>query len=162
MHFDEDLAYETTGGRKVYGGGGIMPDYFVPLDTTDNSLYINRLVASNTIREYTLDYRDNHPELKELSAEEFINDFEVSDEMVNEIVKIGEEKGIRRSRRQLAKSEEFLKHLTKARIARDLFDDDAFFKVYNNTNEVYKMGIQLFLNPALLQNQENGTLLQSR
>ena len=162
VHFDENLAYETSGGRKVYGGGGIMPDYFVPLDTADNSIYINRLVASNTIREYTLDYRDEHPELKDLTADKFIEQFEVTKQMIDDIVAIGEDKGIRRSNKQLAKSEEFMKHLIKARIARDLFDDDAFYKVYNNTNEVYKKGIQLFLNPGLLQNQVNGSLLQSR
>ena len=50
VHFNESLAYQTNNGRTVYGGGGIMPDYFVALDTTDNSIYINRLSSSNAIR----------------------------------------------------------------------------------------------------------------
>lgn len=162
VQFDENLAYETNNGRTVYGGGGIMPDYFVSLDTTDNSIYVNRLSNSNAIREFTLDYRDSHPELKEMSFEDFRKDFKVNQQMINEVVKIGTSKGLRRNDRALAKSEDFLKFLITARIARDLFDDDAFYRVFNETNEIYNKAIELFLDPAILQNAANGTLLQTK
>lgn len=159
VHFDESLAYETMGGRKVYGGGGIMPDYFVPLDTTGNSIYINRLSASNAIREFTLDYRDNNAELKEMTPEEYINKFQVTETMINSVVEIGEEKGIRKNQSQLRRSKSLLMVLIKAQIARDLFDDDVFFKIYNETDEVYLKAIELFQNPEALQNKANGSLL---
>ncbi|OEK06268.1 S41 family peptidase [Roseivirga misakiensis] len=162
VQFDEDLAYKTSKGRTVYGGGGIMPDYFVPLDTTDNSIYVNRLVNSNTIREYTLDYRDNHPELKDMSFEDYNKNFEVTAAMLREVVGLGVKKGIRFNKKQFEKSRELLKYLIKARIARDNFDDDAFYKIYNETNEIYRQAITLFNNPDLLQNQSNGLLLQMR
>lgn len=162
VHFDENLAYKTSSGRTVYGGGGIMPDYFVALDTTDNSTYINRLVASNTIREYTLDYRDNHPELKDLSFDAFENNFKVSNAMLREVVNLGQKNGVRYIKRQFEKSKTLLSYLIKAQIARDIFDDDAFYKIYNNTNEIYRQAIELYRNPALLQNQSNGILLESR
>lgn len=162
VNFDESLAYETKGGRTVYGGGGIMPDYFVPLDTTDNSIYVNRLFSSNAIREYTLDYRDTHPELKEIDSEDFIRDFVVSQQMMDEVISIGEGKGIGRNTTALRKSGEFLRFLIKAQIARDLYDDDAFFKIYNQTNEIYLKAIDLFRDPNLLQNKANTTLLQLR
>lgn len=162
VQFDEELAYKTTNGRTVYGGGGIMPDYFVALDTTDNSVYINRLSASNTIREFTLDYRDNHPELKEMSFSEFDKDFKVTATMLKKIVELGKDKGIRFNKKQFDKSRQLLSFLIKARIARDIFDDDAFYKIYNQTNEIYRQAIELFRNPALLQNQSNGVLLQTR
>jgi len=162
VQFDESLAYETTGGRKVYGGGGIMPDYFVPLDTTNASIYVNRLFSSNAIREFTLDYRDSNDALKKLEAKEFVQDFKVSEQMINEVIAIGEKKGLKKNDKALARSKDLLKFLIKSQLARDLFDDDAFFKVYNQTNEVYLKAIEIFQNPASLQNKANGSLLINR
>lgn len=162
VQFDEELSYKTTNGRTVYGGGGIMPDYFVALDTADISAYVNRLSASNTIREYTLDYRDNHPELKEMSFEDYQANFEVNSEMLKELVLLGNKNNVRYSKRQFDKSRTLISYLVKARIARDLYDDDAFYKIYNETNEIYRQAIALFRNPDLLQNQSNGVLLQTR
>ena len=162
VQFDEELSYKTTNGRTVYGGGGIMPDYFVALDTADISAYVNRLSASNTIREYTLDYRDNHPELKKMSFEDYQAHFEVNSEMLKELVLLGNKNNVRYSKRQFDKSRNLLSYLVKARIARDLYDDDAFYKIYNETNEIYRQAIALFRNPDLLQNQSNGVLLQTR
>jgi len=162
VQFDEKLSYKTTNGRTVYGGGGIMPDYFVALDTADISAYVNRLSSSNTIREYTLDYRDNHSELKEMSFEDYQANFEVSSEMLKELVLLGNKNNVRYSKRQFDKSRNLLSYLVKARIARDLYDDDAFYKIYNETNEIYRQAIALFRNPDLLQNQSNGVLLQTR
>jgi len=162
VQFDEELSYKTTNGRTVYGGGGIMPDYFVALDTADISAYVNRLSSSNTIREYTLDYRDNHSELKEMSFEDYQANFEVNSEMLKELVLLGNKNNVRYSKRQFDKSRNLLSYLVKARIARDLYDDDAFYKIYNETNEIYRQAIALFRNPDLLQNQSNGVLLQTR
>ncbi len=162
VQFDEELAYKTTNGRTVYGGGGIMPDFFVALDTADNSRYINSLSASNTIREYTLDYRDTHPEIKEMSFEDFQENFVVTSDMLENLVLLGNKNGVRYSKRQFDKSRQLLSYLVKARIARDLYDDDAFYKIYNKTNEIYRQAIELFRNPELLQNQSNGVLLQTR
>jgi len=162
VQFDENLAYKTSNGRTVYGGGGIMPDYFVALDTTDNSSYINRLSASNTIREYTLDYRDNHPELKKMSFEDYQANFKVTTNMLKELVLLGNKNRVRYNKKQFDKSRNLLSYLVKARIARDIFDDDAFYKIYNETNEIYRQAIELFRNPELLQNQSNGVLLQTR
>lgn len=162
IEFDEDLAYTTDNGRTVYGGGGIMPDYFVGLDTTENASYVNRLVANNTIREYTLDYRDNHPELKDLPIEEFINDFEVDESMLQAVITLGERNGTKFNRRLYDESKSLLKNIIKARIAREVFDDDnAFYKVFNRTNEIYQEAIDLFKNPSKLKENSNNVLLQS-
>jgi len=159
IHFDESLAYETTGGRQVYGGGGIMPDFFVPLDTANNSIYINRLFSSNSIREFTLDYRDSHEELKHMLAEQFINEFEVNDQMIDQVVEIGVNKGISKNPKELNRSKALLKFLIKSQIARDLYDDDVFYKVYNQTNEIYLKAVEIFKDPSTLQNKANGSLL---
>jgi len=162
VDFDESLAYETTGGRTVYGGGGIMPDYFVSLDTATNSSYANRLVASNTIREYTLDFRDTHPELEKIGFERFNREFDVSDEILNQVIDLGKKNGVRFRNRDYRKSKELIAYLIKARIARDFYGDDAFYEIYNNTNEIYLKAVELFNNPELLQNESNTSLLRTR
>lgn len=162
VHFDESLSYKTSGGRTVYGGGGIMPDYFVAMDTSDNSAYINRLVANNTLREYTLDFRDNHPEMKDLSIDEFIEQFEVTEAMLNDLIALGEKNGTRFSRKQFEKSKALMKNLVKARIAREIYDDDnALYKVFNQSNEIYLEAISIFRNPKKLKENSNTVLLQN-
>lgn len=162
INFDESLAYETEAGRKVYGGGGIMPDYFVALDTTYNTAYVNRLFNSNSIKEFTLDYRDGNQWLNEWSAEKFTSEFEVTEEMLNRVVEIGKGNGVPFRAKDFKKSKPFLAFLIKAQLARDIYDDNAFFKIYNQTNEIYLQAIELFRNPDQLLNKSNGLLLQTR
>ena len=162
VKFDEELAYKTTKGRTVYGGGGIMPDYFVALDTSDNSAYINRLVASNAVREYTIEFREENTWLKDWSFKEFDRDFEVTDNMLRDLADIGKQNGIRFSERQFEKSKKLLAYLVKAQIARDFYSEDDFYKVFNRTNEIYIKALELLDDPNKLLNKSNGILLQTR
>lgn len=162
VKFDESLAYKTEKGRTVYGGGGIMPDYFVALDTSDNSAYINRLVNSNAVREYTLEFRENNPQYKEWSFGTFNQRFDVTEQMLQDVIDIGNNNGIRFSDRQFQKSKRLLAYLIKAQIARDFYSQDDFYKVFNQTNEVYLKALELLANPDLLLNKSNGILLQTR
>lgn len=160
IKYDEKLSYTTDNGRKVYGGGGIMPDYFVGLDTTTSSAYANRLVASNSIREYTLDYRDAHPEWKERSADAFVQDFEVTDSMLREVIALGKQNGVRYQAAQFNRSKALIQLLVKARIGREFFGDDLFYELYNSSNAIYNEAVRLFEQPELLQQQSHGVLLQ--
>tara|TARA_R110001592_G_scaffold58621_6_gene177333 strand:+ start:43 stop:1692 length:1650 start_codon:yes stop_codon:yes gene_type:complete len=162
VHFNKDLEYETTSGRTVYGGGGIMPDYFVPLDTTYATAYVNRLFASNAVKEFTLDYRDNNKYLDEWDFEKFNKEFEVTEAMLNQVIEIGKANGVRFREREYLKSKHFLVFLIKAQLARDTYDDNAFYKIYNQTNEIYVQALALFNNPDLLQDKSNSLLLQKR
>lgn len=162
VKFDESLAYKTNNGRTVYGGGGIMPDYFVALDTSDNSAYINRLVASNAVREYTLEFREENPWLKDWTFQEFNENFEVTENMLREVIDIGNANGARFRERQYEKSKKLLAYLVKAQIARDFYTEDDFYKVFNQTNEVYLKALELLENPDQLLNKSNGVLLQTR
>ena len=65
IHFDEKLKYQTVGGRTVYGGGGVMPDLFIPADTVGGSRYLNQLDRTQTMYEYAISFVDRHrPEMK--------------------------------------------------------------------------------------------------
>jgi carboxyl-terminal processing protease len=145
IKFNDSLKYQTKKGRTVYGGGGIMPDYFVPLDTTMNSAYVNKLFSSDTSREYLLDYvSKNKSKFSKVSVEDYYKDFKVSDAMLNDLVAFGKKNKVEFDAKDFAKSKEYLRILIKAHLGRQLYDDSAFYKVINDINEVYQQAIKLF------------------
>ena len=162
VKFDKNLAYKTSRGRTVYGGGGIMPDYFVALDTSENTAYVNRLVSSNAVREYTLEFRENNAYLKDWSFEEFKERFEVTEQMLREVIDIGKANGTRFREKQFRKSKKLLAYLIKAQVARDFYTQGDFYRFFNQTNEVYLKALELLENPGLLLNKSNSMLLQAR
>ena len=145
IKLNDSLKYQTKKGRTVYGGGGIMPDYFVPLDTTMNSAYVNKLFSSDTSREYLLDYvSKNKSKFSKVSVEDYYKDFKVSDAMLNDLVAFGRKNKVEFDAKDFAKSKEYLRILIKAHLGRQLYDDSAFYKVINDINEVYQQAIKLF------------------
>jgi carboxyl-terminal processing protease len=145
IEFNDSLKYETLKGRTVYGGGGIMPDYFVPLDTTMNSAYINKLFSSDANREFVLDYvTKNKSKFENMSVEEYRDNFTVSDQMLKDLVATGEKNNVKFDQADFEKSKEYLKVLIKAHVARQLYDDSAFYMVVNNINEVFLQALKLF------------------
>jgi carboxyl-terminal processing protease len=145
IKFNDSLKYETKKGRIVYGGGGIMPDYFVGLDTTMNSNYISRLFNSDATREFTLDYvNENKAKFEGMDLEKYYNSFTVSDQMLNKVIKYGTKNKVEFNAKDFNKSKEYLRILMKAHLARQLYDDTAFYKVVNDINEIYVQAIKLF------------------
>jgi carboxyl-terminal processing protease len=145
IRFNDSLKYATASGRSVYGGGGIMPDYFVPLDTTLNSHYLNELYTSTSIQEFTFGYAETHKEeLLKQGIDHFFKSFNVSDQMLSELVRVGERNKVRADRRELAKKKTLFQVHVKAQIARKLWGNDGFFPVINETNEVFLNAIKLF------------------
>src|SRR5690606_23208482 len=91
IKLNDSLKYKTANGRSVYGGGGIMPDYFVPLDTTMNSHFLNALYSSLSIYEYAFNYAHHNKEALESNGfETFRKNFVVTDAMLNELIAIGQ------------------------------------------------------------------------
>ena len=145
IHFNDSLKYQTRTGRTVYGGGGIMPDYFVPLDTSYASAYLNRLFANNSVQEFTFKYVATHKDqLEKKGYESFYNDFRVTDSMLEDLVKIGKTNGAAIDRADLEKNKEFFRLMVKAQIARQIWDYQGFYPIYNQTNEVLQQAIKLF------------------
>jgi carboxyl-terminal processing protease len=145
IKFNDSLRYKTTSGRSVYGGGGIMPDYFVPLDTTLSSRYLNELYYSNSIQEYTFQYAEkNRSALEKMDAQEFIQNFVVTDEMLNALVKVGTSNQVKADYADMAKNKLAFQTNVKALIARKIWKNDGYFQVINQTNEVLQQAIKLF------------------
>jgi carboxyl-terminal processing protease len=146
IKFNDSLRYETRGGRSVYGGGGIMPDFFVPLDTTMSSSYINRLFNSDSSREFILDYLEkNKKKFDGMSFEDYYSKYQISEEMLQALVKVGERNKVKFDEKDFKKSKEYLKILLKAHMGRNIYDDNAFYKIINvAVNEAYQQALNLF------------------
>ena len=144
IHFDDSLKFTTPKGKVVYGGGGIMPDIYVPLVDDSTEYYFNRIVNKGLLYQYAFDYTDRHR--KQLQAYKtvaaFDQGFAVSDAMFAELVKIAEEKGIKgtEEQRQVARREADI--LLKAYIARNLFDDEGFYPIYAPMDEVLQRALE--------------------
>ena len=145
IHFNDSLKYETLNGRSVYGGGGIMPDYFVPLDTTSSSKYFNQLYNANILREYAFTYAEqNKTQLEEKGYSSYLEKFEVNDTMLSQIVAIGVNEKINPRPNDLAKNKRLFQLYLKAEIARTVWDNQSFYPIINETNEVLQQAIKLF------------------
>jgi carboxyl-terminal processing protease len=132
--FSDSLKFKTlVNSRDVYGGGGVMPDIFIPVDTSIHYPYMNRLRRNNIVNNFTLEYVDKQREQIKSKFPDFKNfdaKFEVSEEMIAEIVEIGAKEGIEKNDESLAFIKSDLKREVKALLARDLYSRDDFYKVY--------------------------------
>ncbi|BDD09040.1 peptidase S41 [Fulvitalea axinellae] len=146
IHLNDSLKYKTLKGRTVYGGGGIMPDYFVPLDTAYSSAYFNELVFySNAFREYSINfYEKNEKKLKKMPFSDFMASYEVSDKVLDDLVKAGKKHDVEFDEDGFNKSKKSLKLRFKAEIARRNYGNWAFYPVINELNESFQRAMGLF------------------
>ncbi|MBX2964609.1 MAG: S41 family peptidase [Cyclobacteriaceae bacterium] len=145
IKLNDSLKYKTANGRSVYGGGGIMPDYFVPLDTTMNSHYLNALYSSLSIYEYAFNYaHHNKDALEGKGFEQFKKSFVVTDQMLNELVAIGQRNKIKPDYQDLRKNKKVFQLHVKAQIARRIWGNDGLFPIINETNEIFLQSLKLF------------------
>ena len=151
--FSDSLTYKTLlNGRSVHGGGGVMPDIFIPMDTSVHYSYINRLRRNNIIYNFTLDYIDkNRDKIKSKYPDfkDFETKYETSDKMISEIVENGEKDGIEKNEESLAFGLSDLKKEIKAIVARDLYARDDFYKIYFSDDEAVIEALKV------LENQKN-------
>ncbi len=137
---NDSLKYFTKlKNRVVYGGGGIVPDLFVPIDTSVNYLYFNRLIGKNVIGEYVVGYVDkNREQLRKRypTFEKFRNEFVITDGMLEEIVKAGEKAGVPWDEKLFRPVVPSVKNLLKAYIARDLWDMNELYRILNTDNKI--------------------------
>lgn len=147
---NDSLKYYTkVKHRPVYGGGGIIPDVFVPIDTNINYLYFNHLLAKNVIGEYIINYVDkNREQLKKKYPDfkDFQKNFVVTDQMINDIVKAGEKAGVKKDEKLLQPIIPTMKLQIKALIARDIWDMNEMYQILNDENETLKRGLEALKN----------------
>ena len=144
--FNDSLRFTTTKGRIVYGGGGIMPDYFVPLDTAEGrTKYFGQLYTSNALREYTLAYYEKHrKELEAMDYRDFYQDFKVTDEMLQDLNRTAKNLGVEYDAKDFNQSKVIIKNNVKAWIARSVWDSKGFYPILNENNEVLQKALEMF------------------
>lgn len=148
IHLPDSLRFETLHNRRpVYGGGGIMPDLFVPIDTTAFTPYYRNLVAKGILNRFCITYVDrNRSQLNREypDVDAFIAKFSVDSAMIDDIVKLGVADSVKLDSVQLERSRPMIETIVKGIIARDLFDTSAYFRVVNpQLSPVYREALGL-------------------
>lgn len=156
IHFDETQKYKTlVNGRDVFGGGGIMPDIFIPMDTSSHYQYINQLRRKSIITNYVLDFVDTNREQLKNDYPDFKNfdrNFKVTSEMIDDVVARGEKENVKKDEESLAFTLTNMQTEIKAIIARDIFSRNDFFKVYYKDDEAIIKALEVIENQKKYNN----------
>ena len=148
IHFVDSLKFETLKKhRTVYGGGGIMPDHFVPLDTTRYTAFHRQLAAKSIVIQQNLRYVDNNrKKLKKQypTFDDFKQQFEVPQTLVDAIIAEGNKQNIKpKDDDELQKTLPYLRLQLKALVARDLWDMSEYFAVFNEQSPIVSKGLEV-------------------
>lgn len=140
IHLDSSQHYSTLRGRTVYGGGGIMPDVFVPADTADRSPYLVELYFSGAINQYALDEADHRrAQLKGLGGPEaFAKEYTVTQAQLQELAREAADLGVKQDPTALARSSARLAERLKAGIARNIWGEPGYYRVELADDPIYR------------------------
>lgn len=141
--FNDSLKVVTASGKVLYGGGGIMPDEFVPLKTSEDYVYFNRLSNSGVVYQYAAEYVDDHR--KEIlnayaNAEAYVQHYTVSNAMIEQVMQKGVQQGVKGTLNNISKQE--LQKWLKAYVGRNVYGDDAFYPIVYSRDEVIMRAMQ--------------------
>lgn len=171
IHFPDSLKFITKGGRTVYGGGGIMPDVYVPLDTTQYTRFHRELAAKSCIIQATLKYLDVHRKelIKEYNVadyrkqlqrknankpydanaivhnegfERYMKQFKVTQELFDILLSRAKEAKIEYTDKDITESRTMLETQLKALLARDIWDMTEYYRIINPTNPIFVEGLK--------------------
>jgi len=140
IKFPDSLKYYTPNKRVVYGGGGIMPDIFIPLDTTKFSDYYTDLLRKNIINQFVLKYLDdNREKLKSQypDVEAFLKGYFLDEAFMKSFFAFSDAEGVKKDEEGYKTSEIYIKNFIKAWIARNLWDYDAYWRISNEEDDVF-------------------------
>ena len=148
IQFPDSLQYKTLlNGRTVYGGGGIMPDCFIPLDTARMTDCHRELIAKGILNQFAIQYIDEKREELAASCQnditKYLDRFTVTEAMWNDLLAFAEKEGVTCNDKQAQKSKNLIKEQVKALIARDLFDMAAYYRVMNPLNDTYTKAMEI-------------------
>jgi len=138
-------AYLTPSGKKVYGGGGITPDIFTPIDTEDFSYFYSRSISEGLLSEFMYKYTDAHKDKlsKYKTPEEFVAGFEVTDDLFNQYISYSAKKGNLADSKDLLRSSKSMRTQMKAIIARQYFRNVGYYMVMKNLDKGLLKSISL-------------------
>lgn len=143
IHFADTTAYYTDGGRKMYGGGGIMPDIFVGRDTTLNTPWYNRCVNLAYTYQFAYKYTDEHRKtLSKYKDWQSLEKYLLSQNILREFVAFAKEKGVDPNEAEIQKSRPLMTRLLNAYIVRNILGDEGFFPLFERDDEITKVAVE--------------------
>jgi carboxyl-terminal processing protease len=144
IHFSDSLKFTTPGGRVVYGGGGIMPDIFVPVDTSGLSPYFLKVRAS--IYRFALEYTENNRDvLKKYNEADEMEKFLDRQALLDQFVQYGAENGIEKDPAGLKISATIIHTQLKAYIARNILDNKGFYPIWGKIDSTLIQAINFLM-----------------
>jgi len=151
--FIDSLKYTTKSGRIVYGGGGIMPDFFVPVDTTGGSEYFNQLFRGGLIYSFAYSYADEHRDV--LSGFTTADEFDAyldKEKAMDDFLAYAAEKGVKRDPAGIKESGEVIRTQLKAYIARNIIGEEGFYPIIKQVDKTLLRAIEISHENLLVQN----------
>ncbi|MCW0481743.1 S41 family peptidase [Gaoshiqia sediminis] len=152
IHFDETKLYETLKNKRpVYGGGGVMPDVFVPIDTSANYAYFNQLIRKNILYSNVLTYMDaNREKLSKKYTDfgTFISKFEVDEVIIEKMIAEADQEKIEKDEASVAFARPLIKKQIAALLARDLFGPGYYYQAINQEEEIIQQALEVLKNAS--------------
>jgi carboxyl-terminal processing protease len=147
---NDSLKFITKGGKTVYGGGGIVPDVFVPINKDPKLSYYNNLVRQGLMFRYAFEFTDGHREdLREYpDFKAYQQKFEITPVVFEKFLAYAEQNGVAEDIRGIQYAESKIKTLLKAYIGRNLYDNEGFYPIFLTIDEDYEKAVVLFEEPS--------------
>jgi len=150
IRFPDSLkSFTLKNKRLVYGGGGIMPALFIPLDTTSVTGYYSKMIRQGVLNSFVLDYIDknrkkllsNYPDFTK-----YQKGFDINDKLLNDLREYGVKNKVETDDTEFEKSKEDFSLIVKALIARDLWDMSEYYQIVNVRDKGYKKALEILKN----------------
>ncbi|MBQ5719301.1 MAG: S41 family peptidase [Alistipes sp.] len=165
IHFADSLKFVTPKGKVVYGGGGIMPDVFIPMDTTDMTRYYAEVSGRNILYRYTLDYADRHREaLNAVRTMDELTELLDSDKtLFDDFIRYATAQGVKPVQREIARSRRIMEAQLRAYIGRNtVLEDAAFYYNIMPVDNVLVRSVELLKEMPLPEKEEGEEVIISR
>jgi carboxyl-terminal processing protease len=160
IQFPDSLKYKTLlNKRTVYGGGGIMPDVFVPVDTNKVNDYYRDILSNSILYKFVLNYVDDNRKAllsQYTTVPYFIEHYTVNESILNELKEFASEEGVEADEEAFNEAQQDLSFYTKAYIARDLWDINAFYQIVNKRNDIFLKAKNILQDNAMYENVLQG------
>ncbi len=145
IHFNDSLKYTTPKGKIVYGGGGIMPDIYVPLKSNEKDDYFFSLSGKGLTFQFAFDYTDKNRQAfnKYKTPDSFIKEFKITNDLFNELVYYAETKGIQENKKIIRQSKQKIQILLKAYIGRNIYDNEGFYPIYHKIDNEFLKAVEV-------------------
>ena len=158
IKFPDSLRYFTHNRRPVFGGGGIMPDYFIPLDTTFASKYYTDVFRKGLLNEFTVSYIETHRNdlLQQYAdVQAFKKGFTEDKKLLDEFIDYAAKKEVARNDKDLEASGEQITTVLKALIARNLYNMNAYFQMVSATDDDLKKALEVMKDDSMFKKLSN-------